>query len=441
MRHVLKERENEKMSTEKELQNKVNPVGNTAVTTLALKAAAGLKRAGEVYTRLGFAAAPKSEDGPDDLTKLCFIAVHDMRHEVVDRMIEEAGQPYVFDLPCGYTHRALDMADRGRKYIGGDLPAVISEIKPVIEAMADTAELEKISFAEVDVTDLDSMREAVKSADDEICIATEGLTVYLNQDELALLVENIAKLLSEKGGCWLLTDPETLAYYMAVITSIAGERSKAVMDYAAKSFSSQSDVDILSTAVALEDINKSDSANLHGGVNYKALESTFNAFGLRVEKVPYFREDLELAVYHMLPKDAIAKMKEAMKKINVWKLTFDSDLLPAAQGKELCVEKKDFMVTAQRRGSVLNMKLSGRIDTLTAPEVLKVWESEEKESGISTVTIDCTNMQYISSAGLRVMLIILKALPGSGLKLKGVSASVRNILETTGFIDLFELQT
>jgi anti-anti-sigma factor len=176
-------------------------------------------------------------------------------------------------------------------------------------------------------------------------------------------------------------------------------------------------------------------------VNYKALESKFYAFGLRVEKVPYFREDLELAVYHMLPKDAIAKMKEAMKKINVWKLTLDSDLLPAAQGKDLCVEKKDFMVTAERRGSVLNMKLSGRIDTLTAPEVLKVWESEEKESGISTVTIDCTNMQYISSAGLRVMLIILKALPGSGLKLKGVSASVRNILETTGFIDLFELQT
>ena len=80
-----------KMSTEKELQNKVNPVGNTAVTTLALKAAAGLKRAGEVYMRLGFANAPKSDDGPDDLTKLCFVAIHDMRHEAVDRMIMEAG--------------------------------------------------------------------------------------------------------------------------------------------------------------------------------------------------------------------------------------------------------------------------------------------------------------------------------------------------------------
>ncbi len=105
------------MSTEKELQNKVNPVGNTAVTTLALKAAAGLKRAGEVYMRLGFANAPKSDDGPDELTKLCFVAIHDMRHEAVDRMIMEAGMPYVFDLPCGYTHRGLDMADTGKNIL------------------------------------------------------------------------------------------------------------------------------------------------------------------------------------------------------------------------------------------------------------------------------------------------------------------------------------
>ncbi len=426
------------MNKEKELQNRVNPVGNTAVTTLALKAASGLKRAGEVYMRLGFSNAPKSDDGPDDLTKLCFVAIHDMRHEAIDRMIEEAGMPYVFDLPCGYTHRALDMADAGRKYIGGDLPAVISDIKPVIEAMAKPEELEKISFAEVDVTDLASMRNAVKSADGEICIATEGLTVYLNKSEVALLMENIAKLLSEKGGCWLLTDPETLAYYMAVITSIAGERAREVMDYAAKSFSAQSDVDILSTAAALKDVHQSDSTNLHGGVDYEALEKGANAFGLRVEKVPYFREDLELSVYHMLPEEAVAKMKEAMKKINVWKLTYDAGLLSAAQSA-VSHENKEFAVAAKRNESELNIRLSGRVDTLTAPEFLKAWEAEGKESGVSKVTIDCTDLQYISSAGLRVMMIIKKALPDSGLMLKGVNPEVREILETTGFIEFFEL--
>ncbi|XME01721.1 STAS domain-containing protein [Lachnospiraceae bacterium C1.1] len=427
------------MNNEKELQKMVNPVGNTAVTTLALKAAAGLKRAGEVYMRLGFADAPKRDDGPDDLTKLCFVAIHDMRHEAVDRMIKETGMSYVFDLPCGYTHRALDMADLGIKYIGGDLPAVISDIRPVIEAMADSAELEKISFAEVDVTDPDSMRNAVRAADGEICIATEGLTVYLNKSELALLMENVAKLLSEKGGCWLITDPETLAYYMAVITSIAGERSKAVMDYAAKSFSAQSDVDILSTAAALEDVHQSDSTNLHGGVDYESLERTCNAYGLRVEKVPYFRGDLELSVYRMMPEDAIAKMKEAMKKINVWKLTFDAGLLSTAQANDLD-KKEEFRVTAGRKGSELHMKLSGRIDTLTAPEFLKAWESEGKDKGVSAVIIDCADMQYISSAGLRVMLIISKALPDSGLRLRAVSTGVREILETTGFIDFLELE-
>ncbi|MBP3803950.1 MAG: STAS domain-containing protein, partial [Oribacterium sp.] len=59
--------------------------------------------------------------------------------------------------------------------------------------------------------------------------------------------------------------------------------------------------------------------------------------------------------------------------------------------------------------------------------------------GISSVTIDCTDLQYISSAGLRVMMIIRKALPDSGLMLKGVTPGVREILETTGFMDIFEI--
>lgn len=87
------------------------------------------------------------------------------------------------------------------------------------------------------------------------------------------------------------------------------------------------------------------------------------------------------------------------------------------------------------------MKPVGRVDTLTAPELLKVWETESRENQISKVMMDCTELHYISSAGLRVLLIIVKALGGSsGLVLKGVSPNVMEILENTGFIDLFEVE-
>ena len=426
------------MNTEKELQKKVNPVFNTAVTTLALKAAAGLKRAGEVYTRLGLTNAPQSDDGPDDLTRLCFIAIHDMRHEAVDRMIDETSASFVFDLPCGYTHRALDIADKGKYYIGGDLPAVISEIKPVIEAMADDTERQRIRFAEVDVTDPDLMLNAVKDVTGEVCIATEGLTVYLNSSELALLAENIAKILSKTGGCWLLTDPETLAYYMAVITSIAGERSQEVLAYAAKSFSAQSDTDILSSAAALENIKKSDSSNLHGGVDYDALKEIYEKFGFKIEKIPYYREDLELSVFKMMPPDAVARMKEAMKKINVWKFTLKDNLVFDDKPKNT-YSKEGFSVTTETVGTTLNMRLSGRIDTVTAPEFLAAWENESKTSDISAVKVDCTDMEYISSAGLRVLMMINKAIPEPPLVITGARPDVREIFETTGFIDIFKL--
>jgi anti-sigma B factor antagonist len=47
------------------------------------------------------------------------------------------------------------------------------------------------------------------------------------------------------------------------------------------------------------------------------------------------------------------------------------------------------------------------------------------------------NLQYISSAGLRVLLIIKKSLPGNELILHNVNDTVEEILDTTGFSDLF----
>ena len=51
--------------------------------------------------------------------------------------------------------------------------------------------------------------------------------------------------------------------------------------------------------------------------------------------------------------------------------------------------------------------------------------------------VDCADLQYISSAGLRVLLIIKKSLPGNELILHNVNETVEEILDTTGFSDLF----
>ena len=74
--------------------------------------------------------------------------------------------------------------------------------------------------------------------------------------------------------------------------------------------------------------------------------------------------------------------------------------------------------------------MSGRLDTITAPELLEKFESLKE--GVTTCTVNAKDLEYISSAGLRVMLMMYKALNGK-LKMEQVNSAVREILEVTGF--------
>ena len=80
------------------------------------------------------------------------------------------------------------------------------------------------------------------------------------------------------------------------------------------------------------------------------------------------------------------------------------------------------------------VSLRGRMDTITAPELLKVWEAEKANQKITAIAIDCSDLQYVSSAGLRVLLMMYKSLENKeNFRMTGVTESVREILETTGF--------
>ena len=90
------------------------------------------------------------------------------------------------------------------------------------------------------------------------------------------------------------------------------------------------------------------------------------------------------------------------------------------------------------RSGVFRASLRGRMDTITAPELLKAWEAEKGGTPITAAEIDCSRLQYISSAGLRVLLILQKG--GAQVRLTGVNDAVWEILETTGFIDIFAVE-
>jgi len=85
--------------------------------------------------------------------------------------------------------------------------------------------------------------------------------------------------------------------------------------------------------------------------------------------------------------------------------------------------------------------LNGEMDTaaaLEAEEVLKpLYQSNGKD-----VIIDCTDLEYIASSGLRILLSILKGAKASGSKvvMKGVNDDIKNVFKLTGFISIFEFE-
>ena len=85
------------------------------------------------------------------------------------------------------------------------------------------------------------------------------------------------------------------------------------------------------------------------------------------------------------------------------------------------------------------IEVVGRLDTITAPALDKT--INENLGEIKSLILDCKNLEYISSAGLRVLLSTQKKLQQKGtMKLKNVREEVMEVFEITGFVDILTVE-
>lgn len=85
--------------------------------------------------------------------------------------------------------------------------------------------------------------------------------------------------------------------------------------------------------------------------------------------------------------------------------------------------------------------LEGELDTAAAVEVDKTLQPLYKSNG-RDVVIDCTNLEYIASSGLRILISILKGAKVSGSKviMRNMNEDIKSVFKLTGFINLFEFE-
>ena len=95
------------------------------------------------------------------------------------------------------------------------------------------------------------------------------------------------------------------------------------------------------------------------------------------------------------------------------------------------------MIEIKKMGADAVIEISGRLDTTTAPVLDKTISENIVEN--TNLTLDLKGLEYISSAGLRVLLSAQKRMQTSGsMKLRNVCEEVMDVFEMTGFADILE---
>lgn len=92
-----------------------------------------------------------------------------------------------------------------------------------------------------------------------------------------------------------------------------------------------------------------------------------------------------------------------------------------------------------RTDNTLTLAIEGRLDTTTAPALEAV--VKEELDGVTALVFDFTELAYISSAGLRVMLTAQKIMKQQGtMKVTGVNDVVMEVFDITGFSEILSIE-
>ena len=98
-------------------------------------------------------------------------------------------------------------------------------------------------------------------------------------------------------------------------------------------------------------------------------------------------------------------------------------------------------IDVKQDGEIFVVELEGRMDTNTSPEFQKEMEVYYSKEGFNMI-LDFVNLDFVSSAGLRVLLLIQKkskALSGS-LVIKNVKPEIQEVFDMTGFSDILTIE-
>lgn len=415
-------KEDQTMS-EFDYRSAVNPTFFTAQQTAFMLAAAGNEDAKKVIAELGLQnnlqqnndrspqqkAFLSSEEGKA-LTTGVIIAI-EARYAAISNAVKSGGFGNMLDIACGFTPRSVFCRRENIDYVGADVPVVAEQLgaldKNLLSGKAHS------SYLGVDATNSASLMAAADLMEGEIFISSEGLMGYFSKDELLQFLGGIRDVLRKHGGAWFTTDPGVKYDDFATIL-MKDPDAKAKYEEGRK-----------------QTMKASNIYNQVSGIEGEALVDFIKAHGFRVEKLPFCQNGDSLMMMNAVPQDMKDKLYALLDSSALYKFTLDPDYTVADTIRGAS-EVENLRIGFTLNDGVLSFIPEGRIDTISAPSLLKLFE-ENAPNGAETVMIDAQKLEYISSAGLRVLMMMVKKLGEGSVTVINASSAVKEIFETTGF--------
>ena len=149
--------------------------------------------------------------------------------------------------------------------------------------------------------------------------------------------------------------------------------------------------------------------------------------GFKLERLPYADHVPEFRSLDNVDPEIAAHIKEGFKDVCIWKISVDESV--EVDISDAVAES--FNADASIDGDRIDMVLSGNLDTLSAPKLLANYEKIKENNIVHSVFIDCSKLQFVSSAGLRVLLIMQNDCEG-GIIMESCNETVIEDLSGTG---------
>ncbi len=330
------------------------------------------------------------------------------RNKISGKLFDSLRMTNFVDLGCGLNPRGLEFSRRPYvRYYGIDLPPVIDRMKRALTPVIGPSD--KIMYFSADVTDRDSLRRIIRTSE-PLFIVTEGLMTYLTENEAQTVIGNISALLAEHGGVWFTADSEERMFFETLIRSLFGNNNIAMSN-------------LIGTELS-EQWRRLIHENSFTVLKKNTLADFLGKFGMECRKYAVGKLTAEL--------DIPENIRKAYESTGFLIITPERTGVDHAEP-----DRKRFGIDTVINNDILTMRIHGRVDSISAPTIVEEYEKHCRENADVPLILDMADCPYISSAGIRAILMLYNRTSGikDGFSIKNIRPEVFEIFTTTGLSD------